>query len=59
MRPMYRAPTFLLVAALAAASLAACSEKPPRLDPEGEHAYNAEPGPSPMRERTLKQGEPR
>ena len=47
----------ILVAAFAAANFAACSEKPPRPVPEGEQAYNAESGDSPLRERTLKQGE--
>ena len=47
----------ILVAAFAAASLAACSEKPPRPAPEGEQAYNGESGDNPLRERTLKQGE--
>jgi RNA polymerase sigma-70 factor (ECF subfamily) len=46
-----------LVVSLAAASLAACSEKPPRPVPEGEQAYSSENGDSPLRERTLKQGE--
>jgi hypothetical protein len=54
---MQRAPIFFLSLVLAAA-LTACSEPPSRPDPEGEHAYNADPGPSPMRSRTLKQGEP-
>jgi hypothetical protein len=45
-------PLFLALA------LAACGERPPRPDPEGEHAWSSEPGPNPMRERTLKQGEP-
>jgi RNA polymerase sigma-70 factor, ECF subfamily len=47
----------VLVSVLGAASLAACSEKPPRPVPEGEQAYNGESGDSPLRERTLKQGE--
>jgi RNA polymerase sigma-70 factor (ECF subfamily) len=47
----------MLVAAVAAASLAACSEKPPRPAPEGEQAYNSENGDSRLRERTLKQGD--
>ena len=47
----------ILVAAFAAANLAACSEKPPRPVPEGEQVYNGENGDSPLRERTLKQGE--
>lgn len=48
---------YLLLAVLAAATLAACSEKPPRHDPEAVQAYNVENGPSPMLERTLSQGE--
>jgi RNA polymerase sigma-70 factor (ECF subfamily) len=48
---------FVLIAAFAAGSLAACSEKPPRPVPEGEQAYNGANGQDPLRERTLKQGE--
>jgi hypothetical protein len=48
---------YLLLAILAVATLAACSEKPPRADPEAVQAYNVENGPSPMLERTLNQGE--
>lgn len=47
----------LLLALLAAALLGACSEKPPRADPEAVPAYNVENGPSPLAERTLNQGE--
>ncbi len=47
----------LLPSLLLALALTACGERPPRTDPEGAHADNAQPGPSPMRERTLKQGE--
>ena len=47
----------LLIAALAAAALAACSEKPPRADPESVQAYNVENGVSPLAERTRNQGE--
>jgi RNA polymerase sigma-70 factor (ECF subfamily) len=47
----------VLVAAVAPASLAGCSEKPPRTIPEGEQAHNGESGDGPLRERTLKQGE--
>lgn len=47
----------IVVTAFAAASLSACSERSPRPVPEGEHAYNSEHGDSPLRERTLKQGE--
>jgi hypothetical protein len=38
------------------AILSGCSEKPPRGDPEGGHAYN-QPPQSPLHERTLQQGE--
>ena len=44
---------------LLAVALAACGERPPRADPERGPAYNAEPGSSPMRDRTVKQGESR
>jgi hypothetical protein len=47
----------LLTTLLAAALLGACSEKPPRPDPEGVAAYNVENGPSPLAERTVNQGE--
>jgi RNA polymerase sigma-70 factor, ECF subfamily len=51
-----------LLAAALTANLAACSEKPARLVPEGEHTYNGESGDNAsgdnaLRERTLKQGE--
>ncbi len=46
---------FLLPIVLAVA-LSACGERPPRADPEGRHAYAVEPGPNPVRDRTLKQG---
>ena len=45
---------FLLALALAAS---ACGERPPRADPEPGHDYNTQPLPTPMRDRTLKQGE--
>jgi hypothetical protein len=48
-----RALPLLLALALIAA---ACGEKPPRADPEAGHAYNDQPLPTPMRDRTLKQG---
>lgn len=47
----------MLVAGIAAASLAACSEKPPRPVHEGEQAYNSKSDDGQLRERTLKQGE--
>lgn len=47
----------LLVAVLAAASLAGCGEKSPRPVPQDEQAYDSEKGDNPLRERTLKQGE--
>lgn len=48
---------YLLAVLLAAATLAACGEKPPRSDPESVQAYNVENGPGPLVERTLNQGE--
>jgi hypothetical protein len=45
-----------LFSLLLAASLAACGERPPRADPEPGHDYNSQPLPTPMRDRTLKQG---
>ena len=47
----------LLVAGFAAASLAACTEAPPRTAPEAGQAHNDSPGETSLRERTLKQGE--
>jgi hypothetical protein len=47
----------LLLAILAVAAFAACSEKPPRADPEAVQAYNVENGVSPLAERTRNQGE--
>ena len=38
-------------------SVAACSERPPRADPEGERAYSNETPQNPRYERTLEQGE--
>ena len=54
---MLRTLAIFVVTILCAASLAACSEKPPRHVPEGEQAYNGDNGENPLRERTLKQGE--
>jgi hypothetical protein len=48
---------YLVIAVLAAATLAACSEKPPRADPETLQAYNVETRPGALVERTLNQGE--
>jgi hypothetical protein len=48
---------YLLAAILALTMLAACSEKPPRQDPERVQAYNVENGPGRLVERTLNQGE--
>jgi len=42
---------------IAAMTLAACSEKPPRPDPEGDRGYSNETQQNPAYERTLKQGE--
>ena len=49
----------VLLPVLVALALAGCGEKPPRSDPENARSYNAEPGPSAMRDRTLMQGESR
>lgn len=54
---MRRAPVILLATLFSAALLGACSEKSPRTDVEALPAYNVENGPSPLYERTLKQGE--
>jgi len=50
--------TTLLVALVFATALAGCSERAPRPDPEGGHAYNYDPqtAHSSLRERTEKQG---
>ena len=40
-----------------ALTVAACGEKPPRGDPGPGPAYNDQPLPTPMRDRTLRQGE--
>jgi hypothetical protein len=42
---------------LAAIALAACSERPPRPDPEGHRGYSNETPQNPAYERTLNQGE--
>lgn len=42
---------------LAAIALAACSEKPPRPDPEGVHGYGNTMPQHPVYERTVEQGE--
>lgn len=54
---MRRAPVVLLATLVCAALLAACSERPPRTHVEAVPAYNVENGPSPLYERTVKQGE--
>ena len=46
---------FLLLFALAL-TVAACGEKPPRADAEPGQASNDQPLPTPMRDRTLRQG---
>jgi hypothetical protein len=47
----------ILLSLILAAMLTACDELPPRADPEAAASHNAERGPSPMRDRTLEQGE--
>jgi hypothetical protein len=47
----------LLLAAVALALTAACSEKPPRPDPEHNAAINLQKGSNATAERTLEQGE--
>ncbi|HEV3008583.1 MAG TPA: RNA polymerase sigma factor, partial [Burkholderiales bacterium] len=55
---MVRAVLALVAAALAATTIVACSEKPPRSDPEAERNQTSEqPVASTLRERTMKQGE--
>ena len=48
----------VFVAFVFATALAGCSERTPRPDPEGSHAYNYDPqtAHSSLRERTEKQG---
>jgi hypothetical protein len=52
-------PVLVLLPVLVALALAGCGERPPRADPENARSYNAEPGPSAMRDRTRMQGESR
>jgi hypothetical protein len=47
----------LLIAGLALSVLLGCSEAPPRAAPQGEQAYNDDPGNTSLRDRTLNQGE--
>ena len=47
----------LLIAALVLVFTAACSERPPRPDPERASSLNLQKGPNATAERTLKQGE--
>ena len=54
---MSRSPIALVFSMLAAIALAACSEKPPRADPEKSRAYSNETPQHPAYERTLQQGE--
>jgi hypothetical protein len=49
--------TLIYICVLASLALGGCSERPLRADPERVRSYNAEAGPSPMRERTLMQDE--
>jgi hypothetical protein len=44
------------IALFLALILAGCGEKPPRADPEPGHDYNAQPLPTPLRDRAVKQG---
>jgi hypothetical protein len=48
---------YLLIAAVALALTTACSERPPRPDPERSRSINLEKGPNATVERTLDQGE--
>jgi hypothetical protein len=47
----------LSVLIVALGVLTACGERPPRADPEGEHAYGNETPQNPLYERTRTQGE--
>jgi hypothetical protein len=47
----------VLIAAVVLALAAACSEKPPRPDPERGVSLNLQKGPNTTAERTLNQGE--
>jgi hypothetical protein len=53
-----RALLVMLFVAAVAVGVAGCSEKPPRPNPERAQLYNGTDGDSPLKERTLKQGEP-
>jgi len=52
-----RAVLVTLFVVAVAVGLAGCGEKQPRLSPERALLYNGTSGESPLRERTLKQGE--
>jgi hypothetical protein len=54
---MSRSSISIALSILAAMTLAACSEKPPRADPEGGDAYRNEMPQHPVHERTRNQGE--
>jgi predicted small lipoprotein YifL len=56
---MRRSLFSLLCLAIAASSLTACGEKPPRPAPDGEVSYNGVNQAHPMYERTQVQGESR
>ena len=47
----------ILIAAFALALVGACSEKPPRADPERGASLNLQKGSNPTADRTLEQGE--
>ena len=54
---MSRTLISIALSIFAALALAACSEKPPRPDPEVGDAYRNETPQHPVHERTLNQGE--
>lgn len=54
---MSRSSIGLVISVFAGMALAACSEKPPRADPEGGDAFRNEVPQHPVHERTLNQGE--